>query len=370
MDEVDADPDNRRMVDPMDAFLARQRRNEEAMGIFHVAQMPDEPPDDVELLPLHPGLIVPIDVYRESVPTEIPWRCRPIAYSGGVTLIAGSPKAGKSTLAAQLQRCCETGQDFLGEWHVEPSPVLLVTEEGGVAVVHKTDGMHQLEVLDRKAALAAGLDFKAVLAVIHAWVLDHPNALVFIDTLAIWGEIENENDAGEANRAVAAVTALAQATDSAIVLIHHARKSGGENGDAIRGSGAILATVDIAVELTRVRTGSDARWLDIQGRVILPERLQVSFDRLSMTYLIDHDADPSVAIDAELADIPSDGGGLSRDDIRVLWKRDPRKRLDELFEMGRVRREYEKVGRVWTYRYWSVPSTWIPVEEDDDGRFE
>jgi len=125
---------------------------------------------------------------------------------------------------------------------------LLVTEEGGVAVVHKTEGLRQLDVLDRRAALSAGLSFPGVLDVIGTWAVSHTDGLVFIDTLAIWGQIENENDASEAGRVVAQVTALAQATDMAVMLIHHARKSGGDNGEAIRGSGAILATVDIAVE--------------------------------------------------------------------------------------------------------------------------
>ena len=304
-------------------------------------------------------LIVGIDAYRAAVPVDIPWRCRMVAYAGGVTLIAGPPKAGKSTLAAQLQRCRETGEPFLGAWQVTVGPALLVTEEGGVAVVYKTTGLHALDVLDRRAA--AGLTFVRVLGVIGVWGAENPDGLVFIDTLAIWAGIENENDASEATKAVAAVTALAQSTGLAIALVHHARKSGGDNGEAIRGSGAILATVDIAIELSRVDAMSDDRWLDIQGRVIMPERFRLAFDRLTQSYALGDRAEVNLEeIEADLVGIPADGPGLTRNDLNGLWKKDPRARLEQLLNVGRLRSEFVHVGRVWAYRYWSVPAVWTP----------
>lgn len=293
------------------------------------------PPDDYEspdereptpirsVAPMRANLIANVDAYRESVPTEIAWRpCRPIAYAGGVTLLAGPPKAGKGTLAAQLQRSCETGDPFLGAWPVLTGPVLLVTEEAGVAVTYKTNGLHELDILDRRSALVAGLTFAQTLGLIADWSAGHPGGLVFIDTLAIWAGIEDENDAAKTTRAVAQVTAVAQATDLAVVIVHHTRKSGGENGDAIRGSGAILATVDIAIELSRVKVGSDDRWLEVQGRVILPERYLLSFDRSTLLYSLQDQAAARLGeIEVDLVDIPPDGLGLSRNDLHALWKR-------------------------------------------------
>jgi hypothetical protein len=313
-------------------------------------------------------LIVNIDDYRAGVPTEIPWIVRPLAYAGGVSLIAGPPKAGKSTFAANLQRCRETGDPFLGSWAVANGPLLLVSEEGGVAIIYKTAGLHSLDVLDRRAAVGAGLTFAQVLEVVAGWAATHLGGLVFIDTLAIWAEIENENDASEASKAVALVTALAQGTDLAIVLIHHVRKSGGDNGDAIRGSGAILATVDIAVELSRVKLGSDDRWLDVQGRVILPERFLLTFDRPTLTYSLDDQAESRLEeIKADLGGIPADGPGLTRNDLHALWRKDPRARAEQLLNIGRLRMEYIKTGRQWANRYWSVPPVWTPPMRPSDG---
>lgn len=353
-------------TDPLERWKHRQAALVEATNGHVEPELTDEPPDDIELLEQYPGLIVDIDAYRAAVPTVIPWRCQPIVYSGGVTLIAGAPKAGKSTLAAQLQRCCETGQDFIGAWPVQMGPVLLVTEEGGVAVVHKTTDMHRLQVLDRRAAIKSGLGFRQVLDAIADWTMRNDGGIVFIDTLAIWAEIQNENDASEASRAVAQVTALAQQTDTAVVLVHHARKAGGEHGEAIRGSGAILATVDIAVEHSRVKPGSDDRWLDVQGRVILPERYLLGFDRASMSYRLEDKADALAELEADLIGIPADGPGMNRAELTALWKRDPRKRAEQLVNMGRMRTEYVKSGRAWTHKYWSIPAQWTPPLDLDE----
>ncbi len=324
------------------------------------------PPEEAEPMEPYPDLIVPIDEYRAGVPTEIPWIVRPVAYGGGVTLLAGPPKAGKSTLAANLQRCRESGARLLDAWDVTVGPTLLVTEEGGVAVVYKAEGMHRLDVLDRRAA--AGLSFGQMLDAVGAWSMQHPGALAFIDTLAIWAGIENENDASEAGTAVARVTALAQATDMAIVLVHHARKSGGDNGEAIRGSGAILATVDIAVELSRVGPTGDDRWLDVQGRVILPERYLLAFDRLTMSYGLSDQADARLEqIEADLARIPADGPGLTRMEIANLWDKDPRKRIESLLNLGRMRRQQVKTGRTSAWVHWSVPAAWTPPFRGTDG---
>jgi hypothetical protein len=312
------------------------------------------------------SVIVGIDAYRASVPASIPWVCRPIAYLGGVSLIAGPPKAGKSTLAAQLQRCRETGERLFGVWDVTTGPTLLVTEEGGAAVVYKTEGLHALDVLDRRAAVTAGLTFRQMLGAVSEWAATHPDGLVFIDTLAIWAGIEDENAAGQATRAIAAVTETAQAANLAIVLVHHARKGGGDDGEAIRGSGAILATVDIGIELSRVNPGSDERYLDVMGRITPAERFRLAFDPFTRTYTL---ADPGARlaeIEADLVGIPADGPGTSRDELHGLWRKDPRKRVEELCNIGRMRSEFVKVGRSHAWRYWSIPAALTPEDRRED----
>jgi hypothetical protein len=310
--------------------------------------------------------IVNVEDYIANVPVVIPWVCNPIVYSGGVGMLAGPAKGGKSTLAENLQRCRETGAKLLSAWDVVTGPTLLVTEEGGVAVVYKTEGLHELDILDRRTALGGQLTFAQVLELIGKWSEGHPGGLVFIDTLSIWAGIEDENDDAKVTAALGAVMALAQSTGLAIILVHHTRKGGGEHGEAIRGSGAMLGTVDIGLELTY--TGDerypDERYLTVQGRVILPERYRLSFDRLTKTYsMADMEARAESETDADLAGVPADGPGLTRDDLHNLWGKDPRKLLERYLRAGRLRVEMVKDGRVRALRYWKLPARSLWTEE-------
>ena len=362
--------------DPPLASLPDRRHELGEIAGWTMANIEDDPPPLIrdsepeagpEPATQPPSLIVGIDAYRASVPATIPWICRPLAYLGGVSLIAGPPKAGKSTLAAQMQRCRETGERLFGAWEVTTGPTLLVTEEGGVAVVHKAEGLHALEVLDRRSAVRAELTFRQMLGVVGEWAATHPGGLVFIDTLAIWAGIVDENDAGQATRAIAAVTATAQAASLAIVLVHHARKGGGDDGEAVRGSGAILATVDIGIELARVKEGGDDRYLDLMGRIIPAERYRLAFDRFAAAYtLADQSGARLAAIEADLVGIPTDGPGLIRAELQALWKKDPRARADQLVNVGRMRAEYVKSGRTFAWRYWSIPPAWTPEARYED----
>ena len=324
---------------------------------------------DVEAaqVPLPPTGILNIVAYLAAIPTEIPWLVAPLVYRGGVTLISGPPKAGKSTLASQVIRCRETSDFFLGAI-VVPGPVLLVTEEGGVAVAWKAQGLTEMDVYDRRAA--GGETFEATLTKVSTWCDAHPGAIVFIDTLSIWAGIADENDAAKVTAAVALVMRLAQEQDVAVVLVHHSRKAGGAHGESIRGSGAILATVDISVELKRTSEDSDDRWLDVQGRVIFPQRLKLGFSQESHEYTrIDETAEPFD--EAQLDGIPATGPGMTRASIGRLWEMtNPRKKIANLIEIGRMRGTFAQVdGKgMDQWRYWSIPpiQTLRPRFEDGD----
>lgn len=309
----------------------------------------------------HLDLIVTIDAYRATVPTSILWIAEPFVYAGGVTLLSGPPKGGKSTLVAQLQRARETRDDvFLGD-HVVPGPVLLLTEESGVAVTYKADGLTKLYVLDRRTVVQAELSWSDILGLVQRWCDAraeedelHP-PLVIVDTLAVWAGIKDENDASEATQALAAVMVLAANTGAGVIVVHHSRKGGGKDGEAIRGSSAILATPDVAAELSVASEGSDDRWLDLRGRVIHPTRLRLAFDRDTNAYsLVDQAVIHRSELTKAVSKVPADGPGLSRTELRELWGRDPRHLIAQLLDTCLLRELFVLEGRTRKTRYWRV----------------
>ena len=304
------------------------------------------------------GLFVNVTDYHAAQPTSVEWVSPLMAY-GFVSLIAGPPKAGKSTLVGNLLSAREAGTTFLWGNPVPQGPMALVTEEGGLAVVRKTQGLTTLDILDRKNFYAQGLrKLEHLLDALTQWCGSRERALVLIDTLAIWGDIKDENDATAATQAVAALTLLTQQTQCAMGLIHHARKGGGDHGEGIRGSGAIFATVDQAIELNYVTDkNSDNRLLTLSGRLIFPEMHELSFDRGTNTY----EETTSTYVDPSPLDkFPTSTSGLpgvTRKEAEGIWEvstSEANKRLRELVAKGRLAASSVKGPEGWRNEYHRV----------------
>lgn len=350
------------IVWPINLRFPEPKTEEEVRrAIGNVGQFaPDAEPVDVASIPTS-DLILDIATYRAAQPTSIEW-VSPLAAYGYVSLVSGPPKSGKSTLIGNLLRARETNTVFLWGQPVPKGPTLLVTEEGGFAVVRKTEGLTRLHVMDRRMFILAGLSsLTHLLDVMQRWCGDQTErALVIVDTLAIWGTIKDENDASAANAAVAGMTLFAQLTQAATTLVHHARKGGGEHGEAIRGSNAIFGAVDHSAELSYGTTPlGDSRKLSLSGRLDFPETATLDFDRTTMTYsrsLV------TQVEDFKLDQFPMDGSGvagLTRKDAEELWDlgtASANKRLKQLVDEKRlVRADIRTPGDKTTHaEYWKT----------------
>lgn len=303
--------------------------------------------------------------YLADVPTQIPWIIDHFAYEHGLTIVAGAPKAGKSTLAFDAMSARESGRDFLG-FPCAPGPTLLVTEEGGVPIRYKGGTLSDLDVYDRKAS--KGESFGDTLKVIADWCELHPGGVVFIDTLAVWAGVEDENSSAEMTKAIDLVRlVVSEPYPVAVILVHHARKSGGKDGEGIRGSGAILASVDHVIELRRHESHETQRWVDVMSRV-LPgqEHWLIDWDMVGRTYTrVTDEAEQQRDLDIineEVSHIPSDGPGLTRGE--VIARKVSRRRLEHLVNIGRVR---ERKGKgTQPSLYWGIPPAGMRAEDDDD----
>ena len=182
------------------------------------------------------------------------WLVSGLLPAGGLSLILGKPKAGKSTLARGLCMAVADGSTWLDR-ECACGPVVYVALEEKVdevrlhfqtlgATAHSPIYSHVDRLPD---------DCKPV-----EWLREtvaHLNpALIVIDPLGRFVRLrDGGNDYTDATRQLEPLISYARDSNpqTHIALVHHSRKSAGEHGDESLGSTAILGSVDTAISLRR-----------------------------------------------------------------------------------------------------------------------
>ena len=190
-----------------------------------------------------------LDVNQEEEVIE--WVLDEYLPAGGLIILAGKPKEGKTTLAYELAVNVAKGAPFLNR----------STSGGGVLILgleeHPRDMRLRLRSLRAEALpnlyVYAGqlTPTPDALEEVTRFVKEHDIKLILVDTLAAFWTVRDENDAAEVTKTMKPLLRLARETGACVLLIHHARKSEGSYGDEIRGSGALFASVDVALILKR-----------------------------------------------------------------------------------------------------------------------
>ena len=173
---------------------------------------------------------------REHTPPEPAWVWDGYFARGWLTIVGGKPKIGKSTLtfAAAVASALRL-ETFLGR-RVIGGPVVIITEEVATTALAKLPDLADIRVLTREHAwpkpplvdlIAAGVE--------EAKQIDA--VMLVLDSFAFWAGLgrDDEKDSGGVQPALDLLLGAA-AAGVAVPLIHHQRKSGGEDGDAIRGA--------------------------------------------------------------------------------------------------------------------------------------
>jgi hypothetical protein len=198
------------------------------------------------------------DDLAAETPVEPGWVFEGYLAAGTKAVLAGLPKAGKTTVeVALIEAIASDAPTFLGR-RVGGGLVVLLSEEGDATLGPKMSGLPagRVRVLNRDAGWPKP-SWSELIADATREAIAIGAVLLVIDSLAFWAafEPEREKDAGAAQ---AAIDALDQATRAglAVLLIHHQRKAPGEYGTALRGSGALAGAVDIVIEYERL--GEDA----------------------------------------------------------------------------------------------------------------
>ena len=224
----------------------------------------------------------PLSAYEllNQPPEEVQWNWESYLPKGGLGLLTAYMKVGKSTFLYPLLVAIAQGRPFLDYSTTKCGVLILAVEE------HPRDVRIRLE--------ASGLQPQDPLYV-HAWRLEHgPSTLaalkdfieqnaigvVVLDTLSRYWAVLDENNNAQVLKEVSPFLDLARETGCSVLLVHHDRKGGGEDGRGIRGASSLLGLVDQALMLEKRQGGKDnQRVLRTVGRYAdTPKELVIEWE--------------------------------------------------------------------------------------------
>ena len=182
---------------------------------------------------------------------------------GGTAILAGRPKGGKSTLAANLSLSVVRGESFFGR-ATRRGPVLYVALEGAHGAW--TQLLRDLGVTDADD-LYFSIDRAPEQAIewLRGAIEKYQPALVIVDTMQRLLRVKDGNDYATGSNATDAVIELARNAKVAHLMLHHSGKTRrGDLIDEVLGSTAWAAAVDTVLVMRKTER---FRTLESQGRV-------------------------------------------------------------------------------------------------------
>lgn len=194
---------------------------------------------------------------------ELPWLVEEIWPEQGVGFLGGRPKSCKSWLALEIALSVASRTPLLGRYAVprggpvlvfaaEDSPAMVRARFAGLAVargVSLKDLPIQLVLADRLRLESDGdqARLRATLEMVG------PELLILDPFVRMTGI--DENSAQEVSRLLGFLRDLQRSLALAILVVHHVRKSAGNGGLALRGSGDFWAWSDTNLYLHRKQAG-------------------------------------------------------------------------------------------------------------------
>lgn len=238
-----------------------------------------------------PTLAIDLADLKSLVEGDI-WLWRGFIARGHITLLSALWKSGKSTLIAHYLISMLLGEPFLGQ-DTTRCKVLVISEENEVAWIERRDkdgifSAGDIFIMARPFKSQLSLkEWVTFLEEVATWCTIHDVSLVIFDTLSKFWPVNDENSANDVDKAWLPLGNLTE-LGIAVLLIHHQRKSGGDNHTASRGSGAISASADVLIDFGRLEGApSNRRLLQSTSRYrTTPDEIVAEFDELAGEYLI------------------------------------------------------------------------------------
>ena len=196
-------------------------------------------------------------------PESTPFVVDDLLPAGGVSLLVGGPKAGKSALTESLALAMTQQGTWLGRGCLGGGVIMFAFESkrNELRESLRRLGMQSDDSVLVKTGLPSVPEYEQP----WEWLERHaygpvstritsPPVLLVVDTLARLVRIRDGNDYHEVTDALAGIVEFARATDLHVMLVHHARKGGNggvEFGEETLGSTALLGSVDTAISIRR-----------------------------------------------------------------------------------------------------------------------
>lgn len=200
----------------------------------------------------------------ESALGKVEWTVKGLMISGGLSVIYGPPKSGKSFCAQHAAECVAHGIEFFGK-STKEGLVVYLCGEGAVGFRQRMVAWRKINGLSptrnfvmMPSALDISTDSDAVNALIAdlkalSEMMGQPIVMIVIDTLARYFGPNDENGALEMGRFVNSISRIQEAlvsdlgTNPHVCVVHHTGKN---IGAGMRGCNALLAAADCAIEVT------------------------------------------------------------------------------------------------------------------------
>jgi archaellum biogenesis ATPase FlaH len=201
----------------------------------------------------------------ESLAGDVEWVVEDLIPRGGLSVLYGLPKSGKSSFLAYLAACVVSGRSCL-ERTTELGHVVWFDLEQHVRLTRRK--FIEMNAIGYAHSVYIYNGPQPTFEQFCLALAEIETKLVVVDSLSRLLPIEDENAAAETTYFLDQLVQLAHARNLAIVGIHHERKSGGDHGTGMRGSSAFLAVSDVAIRLHRAQgdPGSPKRVLECLSR--------------------------------------------------------------------------------------------------------